>query len=193
LLELLAGLLIGYALALLPWAIALLSGTAVITERLDMNYWAILILAAAFFLLFTQAVMEEITNRAFPMRLWAHRSFLFRIIVPSIFFAAIHLAGEQFAFERFGILFAAGIAQSLAYALTGNIWFTSGVHAGANYAIFSISGLWYAGALVNVAGQPAFPHWLTVMIILIFLSLIYGFRRRYKPLVVTNPADLSAR
>ena len=78
--------------------------------------------------------MEETANRAFPMRLWQHRSLLFRVLVPSIFFAAIHFAGEEVSFERSGVLLIAGITSSLAYALTGNIWLASGLHAGANIA-----------------------------------------------------------
>ena len=139
LIELFVGLLIGFAFAILPWANALLSGTATIADRIGAhfdNYSIIFILAAAFFLLLIQGIVEEVANRAFPMRLWAHRSLIFRLLVPSIFFAAIHLADEQISFERIGILLAAGIIQSLAYALTGNVWFTSGVHTGANYATF---------------------------------------------------------
>lgn len=41
---------------------------------------------------------------------------LFRIIVPSIFFVAIHLPTEQFGFERIGVLFMAGLLQGIAYA-----------------------------------------------------------------------------
>ena len=184
LIELTVGLIIGFAFAILPWVIAVLSGTAAITDRIGAhfdNYLTARILAAAFFLLLLQGAVEEVANRAFPMRLWNHRSLLFRLLIPSIFFALIHLADEQFSFERTGILLAAGVIQSLAYALTGNIWFASGVHTGANYAVFSISGLWHAGAVVNVAGEPAFPNWIVVTIMLVFFSLTFGLLRRYKP------------
>lgn len=184
LIELIVGLTVGFAFAILPWMSALLSGTATITDRIGAhfdNYLIARILAAAFFLLLLQGIVEEVANRAFPMQIWEHRSLLFRLLVPSIFFAVIHLADEQFSFERIGILLAAGVIQSLAYALTGDVWFTSGVHAGANYATFSISGLWHAGAVVSVAGEPAFPNWIVVMIMLVLFSLIFGLLRRYKP------------
>jgi hypothetical protein len=59
----------------------------------------------------------------------------------------------------------------MAYALTGNVWFASGLHAGANYATFSMSGLWHAGALVNVVGQPAFPNWAGALMLFLLLGL----------------------
>ena len=172
--ELVAGLLLGAVFLLLPWILALWAGTAAVTDRIDAHfdfYSVIRIVTVAFILLFAQGVMEEVTNRAFPMRLWEHRSLLFRLILPSIFFAALHLADEQFTFERIGVLFAFGVILGLAYALTGNIWFASGVHAGANCANFSISGLWHAGAVVNIAGQPFYPNWVGITIMLVFFIL----------------------
>jgi membrane protease YdiL (CAAX protease family) len=170
--ELIIGLLIGFGFAFLPWAIALGTGAAAIAERAGdlFNAYSIAATAGAgFFLLLIQAVTEETANRAFPIRLWQHRSLLFRVLVPSIFFVAVHLVSEPFSFERAGILLMAGILQSFAYLLTGNIWFSSGIHAGANYALFSISGLWHAGALVRLEGQPAFPNWAAVLLLLVFL------------------------
>ncbi len=182
LLELSVGLGIGFVFAILPWAIALRSGTAAVTDRIEAHfdiYSAVLIVAGAFFLLFVQAVMEEVTHRAFPMRLWEHRSLLFRLALPSLFFAALHLADEQFAFERVALLFAFGVMLSLAYALTGNIWLASGVHAGANCTQFSISGLWHAGAVVNIAGQPAYSQWVGITIMLILFSVALVFARKF--------------
>ena len=119
--------------------------------------------------------MEEITNRAFPIRLWEHRSLLFRILVPSVIFALLHLADESFSFERIAVLIFAGIIQSLAYLLTGNIWFASGMHAGANFASFSVTGLWHAGAIVALTGEPAYSNWTaaaTMLAILIFVFVL---------------------
>ena len=192
LLELLIGLIIGFAFAILPWVNALLNETATIADRIGAhfdNYSIVRILAVAFFLLLIQGIVEEVANRAFPMRLWGHRSLAFRLIVPSIFFAAIHLADEQLSFERLFILLAAGIIQGFAYALTGNIWFTSGVHTGANYATFSISGLWHAGAIISIAGQPAFPNWLAVIVMLVLFSLTFGLLWHYKPTFIALSSD----
>jgi hypothetical protein len=74
----------------------------------------------------------------------------------------------------------AGVIQSFAYLLTGNVWFSSGAHAGANLATFSISGLWHAGAIMSVVGQPAFPNWIAVMLMLGAMSMAYFVSKRYK-------------
>jgi membrane protease YdiL (CAAX protease family) len=146
--ELVIGLVIGVAFFIAPWASALWLGTASIHDRITTHFDSFSvarILAVSSFMLLLQAIMEETTFRAFPMRLWEHRTLAFRMIVPSIFFVAIHLVSEPFSLERIGVLFMVGILQSIAYALTGNIWFASGLHAGANIAGFSIGGLWHAG------------------------------------------------
>lgn len=182
-LDLVIGALTGFAFVIAPWVNAFLRGTASISDRIDTHFDSLSvarILTIAFLLLLLQGIMEETANRAFPMRLWEHRSLAFRIIVPSIFFAAIHLADEQFGVERIGVLLMAGIVQSIVYALTGNIWLTSGVHTGANLASFSISGLWHAGAIVRVIGQPTIPNWVTVMIMLVVFSTTFALLRRYR-------------
>ena len=191
-LDLLIGILIGFAFAIAPWVNALLQGTASVYDRIDRhfdNLSVARILAVAFFLLLLQGIMEETAHRAFPMRLWEHRSLAFRIIVPSSFFAAIHLADEHFSFERMGVLFMAGLVQSIAYALTGNVWLTSGVHTGANLATFSVSGLWYAGAVVSVRGQPTIPNWITVMVMLAVFSATFAWLRWYKARLPSVPID----
>jgi hypothetical protein len=187
LLDLLAGLLIGFAIIVWPYLNALLTGTAAIgdriTEHFD-NLTALRVLTVAFFLLLLQGMTEETANRAFPMRLWEHRSHLFRILIPSIFFAAIHLADEEFSLERLGLLLMGGVTQSLAYTLTGNIWLSSGVHTGANLASFSISGLWHAGAVIALVGRVAIPNWLAVILMLVLFCIaviLHGRRKRESP------------
>jgi hypothetical protein len=193
-LDLVVGILIGFAFAVAPWVNALWRGTAAIRDSINAHFddfSVTRILVAAFFLLLLQAVAEETANRAFPMRLWENRSLAFRIIVPSIFFAAIHLADERFDFGRIGVLLMAGIVQSIAYALTGNIWLTSGVHAGANLASFSFSGLWHAGAVVSLRGQPTIPNWATVMVMLIGFGATFALLRRRQALL--PPVQTRAR
>jgi membrane protease YdiL (CAAX protease family) len=182
-LDLVVGILVGFAFAVAPWVNALWRGTATIHDRINAHFDSLSvarILAAAFFLLLLQAVVEETANRAFPMRLWEHRPLAFRLAVPSVFFAAIHLADEQFGFERLGVLFMAGVVQGIAYALTGNVWLASGVHAGANLASFSISGLWHAGAVLSVRGRPAVPGWVMVSIMLVVFGATFALLRRYR-------------
>jgi membrane protease YdiL (CAAX protease family) len=182
-LELLAGLVFGAVFAILPWVLALGNGTARVTDRAGAHFdgfSVIRMVGVGAFLLFVQGVMEEVTNRAFPMRIWEHRSLLFRLLVPAIFFAALHLADEQFAVQRVGILFAFAVILGLAYALTGNIWLASGLHIGGNIATWSISGLWHAGAVVNIAGQPAYPPWVSVLVMLLVMGVAFGVSRRYR-------------
>jgi membrane protease YdiL (CAAX protease family) len=188
--ELVIGLLMGVAFIIAPWASALWLGTASIHDRITTHFDSLSvarILTASFLMLLLQAIMEETTSRAFPMRLWEHRSFAFRMIVPSMFFVAIHLVSEQFSLERAGVLFIWGILQSIAYALTGNIWFASGLHAGANFAVSSINGLWHAGAIVALIGRPTIPYWAPGMIMLAVFSAVFVLQRRYRANVQPLP------
>ncbi|MGH9873505.1 MAG: CPBP family intramembrane glutamic endopeptidase [Pyrinomonadaceae bacterium] len=183
LLDLLIGLSAGFAFIIAPWVFALWLGTASIYDRITAHFDSLSvarILTVAFLLLLSQGILEETTNRAFPMRLWEHRSLAFRIIVPAIFFVAIHLPTEPFGFERVGVLFMAGVLQGIAYALTGNIWLSSGVHTGANLASFAPTGLWHAGAVVALIGQPTIPNWLAVMITLTVFSVTFALLRLYR-------------
>jgi membrane protease YdiL (CAAX protease family) len=182
-LDLVIGLLTGFAFTIAPWVSSLWRGTASIHDRITSHFDSFSvarILTVAFFMLLLQGMMEETTSRAFPMRLWEHRSLAFRMIVPSIFFVAIHLVSEPFNFERIGVLFMAGIVLSIAYALTGNVWFASGVHTGANFAGFSISGLWHAGAIVALIGRPTIPYWAPTIIMLAVFSAMFALQRRYR-------------
>lgn len=190
LMDLAIGILIGVAFVIVPWAVALFQGTASVYDRIDAHFDSFSvarILAVAFFMLLLASMMEETANRAFPMRLWDHRSLAFRLVVPSIFFVAIHLISEPFSFERIGILFIAGILQGIAYLLTGNIWFCSGLHAGANIAGFSVTGLWHAGAIVALVGRPAVPNWVAGLTMLVILSVILALSRRRKAKTLPEP------
>ena len=66
--------------------------------------------------------------------------------------------------------------QSFAYALTGNIWLSSGLHAGANLASFFPTGLWHAGAIVALVGNVPIPHLLMVMSLLVVLATVFVIR-----------------
>lgn len=190
-LDLIIGLIVGFAFAVAPWINAFLRNTAAITDRIDAHFDGFSIariLTFAFVLLLVQGVMEETANRAFPMRIWQHRSLLFRLAVPSLFFALIHLADENFSFERFSVLIIAGFIQGVAYALTGNIWFASGLHTGANVASFSITGLWHAGAIVSVSGYSTVPNWVTTFLFLVLLSVVFVLKQKYFPTEKEIPA-----
>ena len=186
------GAVAGFVLAAWPWAGALLTGGTFVRDRVGAHFdgaglafnlvWALL-------LLFASAFTEEVANRAFPMRLWRRRTLIFRLLVPSLFFAAAHLAGEPFAATRFALLVAGGVAQSLVYALAGNVWLPAGLHFGANFAGFFASGLWHAGAVVEVVGRPLAPGWVTTALILSASLAAFAIRRRDVREVTAEPGS----
>jgi hypothetical protein len=183
LMDLLGGILIGFVINIFPYAFALMSRTAVVTDRITAHFselTVIRILAVAFFLLLLQGLTEEVANRAFPIRLWSHRSIMFRILVPSIFFALIHFAGESFTFGRAGLLLLGGITQCFAYLLTGNVWLVSGTHAGANFASFAVSGLWHAGAIINIVGYLTVPNWTPAVVSFGLFGAAFIYFHKYK-------------
>lgn len=180
-LECAAGTVAGYVLGAWPWAFGLLTGASFVRERVGAHFGGAgvaRVLAAALLLLFASAFTEEVANRAFPVRLFSRRSLVFRLLVPSLFFAVVHLAGEPFAAGRFAALVAGGVAQSIAYALTGNVWLPAGLHFGANFASFSASGLWHAGAIVEVVGRPLVPDWAPTLLILVAALAALALLRR---------------
>lgn len=174
--DLVAGLIIGLVFFAAPMLISVWRGSAYVSDTIGSHFDTtsmIAVLSSAVVMLLLQSAMEETTHRAFPMRIWEHRSLLFRLLIPALFFVAIHLISETFEIERVIILLIAGIVQGLAYILTGNIWLTTGLHWGANVAGFSMSGLWHAGAVVNVFGPPAVPVWGMGLVMLVLLTFIY--------------------
>jgi membrane protease YdiL (CAAX protease family) len=175
------GAFAGFVLAAWPWAVGLWTGDSFVRDHVGAHFDGASVavtVAWALVLLFASAFTEEVVNRAFPMRLWRHRSLAFRVLVPSLFFAAAHLAGEPFGAGRFAALVAGGVAQSLAYALAGHVWLPAGLHFGANFAGFSASGLWHAGAVVEVVGRPLAPGWTPTLLILLVSLAAFALRRR---------------
>ncbi len=181
LLDLIGGLVVGFLFFSAPLWVSLWRGNAWITDHISAHFDTVSIivfLSGSALLLLLQAAMEETVNRAFPMTIWQHRSLLFRLLIPSLFFVLIHLVSETFEPERAVILLIAGFVHGLAFALTRNIWLTTGLHWGANVSGFSMSGLWHAGAVVNVAGTPAFPIWVMGLAMMALLSLALLIRHQ---------------
>lgn len=182
--ELVGGFIAGAMFFAAPLLIALWQGTASVTDTIGSHFDAfsiVGILTLGFVMLFLQAAMEETANRAFPMRIWEHRSLIFKLLLPSLLFVILHLVSESFEPQRAATLLIAGIVQGLAYALTGNIWFPTGLHFGANVAGFSMSGLWHMGAVVNVAGPPAASVWTMGLLMLVLLVVTLLIKERIRP------------
>ncbi len=147
---------LAFALCGWPWLVALATGEAHIADTLARQGASVHAAQIAFWLgaLVVNSLVEEAASRAFPMRLWAGRGLWLRAFVPSLLFAALHLADEPFRAGAFASRTLAGLSFSLAYAATGSIWLGAGLHTGVNYAIIWRQGSWHAGSLVKVEGRP---------------------------------------
>jgi membrane protease YdiL (CAAX protease family) len=139
-----------------PWLIALATGEAHVVDRLAAHRSEAPGAQVGFWLmaLVLNSVVEEFTNRAFPMRVLQGRALWVRVVIPSLIFALVHLADEPFRMSAFVSRALTGMTLSLAYAATGNIWLAVGAHTGINYSIIWRAGSWHAGSLAMLAGTP---------------------------------------
>ncbi len=158
----LLGMVIGFLLQSAPWLLGLTTGRLKVEDRVWAHFnpaGVVRVLCVGMFFLTLSSVLEEGACRAFPMALWERYPLAIRILVPSIFFAALHLADERFDLLQFYERFMFGVVLSVAYALTSNIWLAVGLHTGINYACFAVSGLWHTAALVKTSGRPVLLQW----------------------------------
>jgi membrane protease YdiL (CAAX protease family) len=163
----LLGMVIGFLLQSIPWLLGLTTGRLKIEDRVWAHFnpaGVVRVLCVGMFFLILTSVLEEGACRAFPMKLWERYSLALRILVPSFFFSGFKIAHQPFNLLSFYIRFMFGVVQSVAYALTNNIWFAVGLHTGINYACFAVSGLWHAAAVVKLSGSVARLEWATVII-----------------------------
>ncbi len=154
--ELALGALVAFVLYGWPWVVALATGQARVvddftqhplqTPPLQVGFWLVLLVI--------NSAVEELTNRAFPMRLLVGRKLWLRCLLPSLVFALAHLADEPFRLGAFASRTLSGVTLSMAYAATGNIWLAAGVHTGINYATIWHVGSWHSGSLVRLEGAP---------------------------------------
>jgi membrane protease YdiL (CAAX protease family) len=123
--------------------------------------------------------VEEATSRAFPIQVLRRYSALFRIFVPTLFFAIIHLADEKFSVSAFYSRIVAGVALSLGYFATGNVWLASGLHTGWNFGETWADGNWTAVAAVSVDGEPLGPAWIpnAIWTLLVIGASVWLWRR----------------
>jgi membrane protease YdiL (CAAX protease family) len=158
----LVGLTLGLIAAGWPLFVSLASGQMQVTETLFSRFEATGILgmlALGTVTLTANSIVEEATSRAVPFQLFRHRALLFRILVPALLFAALHLADEPFRLSSFYSRTIAGIVFGLAYLLTRDIWFASGLHTGTNQAVLLASGKWHMGALFLASGERFGSAW----------------------------------
>lgn len=158
--------LVGLALGLVatgwPLFVSLASGQMQVSETLFSRFEATGILgmlALGTVTLTANSIVEEATSRAVPFQLFRHRALLFRLLVPALLFAALHLADEPFRLGAFYSRTLAGIVFGLAYLLTRDIWFASGLHTGTNQVVLLASGKWHMGAIFLASGERFGSAW----------------------------------
>lgn len=187
----LVGFLIGFALNSWAWLVGLITGTAMVRDHIGLHFDGLGItraLLTGVSIAIANSLLEEVTNRAFPMMLWRHRSLAFRMFVPSVFFAAQHLIDESFDLARFVYLISLGVVLSAAFALTGNIWLGVGLHTGYLLASVSLSGLWHLGAIVAVRGEPLLPVWVLDLLLGVLAIAAFVWLRFRERTVQPAPA-----
>lgn len=179
----LMGLMLGLVVAGWPLFVSLATGQMRVTETLFSRFEATGILgmlALGTVTLTANSIVEEATSRAVPFQLFRHRALLFRVLVPALLFAAIHLADEPFRLGAFYSRTIAGIVLGLAYLLTRDIWFASGLHTGTNQAILLASGKWHMGAFFLASGERFGSAWAdTVSWTLLAVGLGWMLLRRH--------------
>jgi membrane protease YdiL (CAAX protease family) len=161
------GMVIGFLVQSIAWLLGLTTGRLKVEDRVWAHFnpaGVVRVLCVGMFFLILSSVVEEGACRAFPMKLWERYPLALRILVPSFFFAALHLADERFKLLPFYMRFMFGVVQSVGYALTNNIWFAVGLHTGINYAYFAVNGLWHAAAVVDLSGRLGWLQWVPVII-----------------------------
>lgn len=139
----------------------------------------LLMFSLGLFSLTYNSVMEEVSSRAVPLMLFRRHSIFFRIFVPALFFAALHLAAEPFRLSAFYNHVLAGAIFAVAYLMTRNIWLASGLHTGMNLGVLYDSGRWQMGALIKAEGRPVGPEWMEMAVwtVLVLLGMWWLYRR----------------
>ncbi len=182
LLHLLTATCIAFLIAAGRKLLGFAAGSMQLTDSIGAHFSAagvMLMLCMGLFSLTFNSVMEEISSRAVPVMLFRQHSILFRIFVPALFFAALHLAAEPFRLSSFCSHVVSGAVFAGAYLLTRNIWLASGIHTGGNLGVLFDSGRWQMGAIIKAEGTPVGPEWLELLIwSLLLLFTIYWLYRR---------------
>ncbi|MBF5041529.1 MULTISPECIES: type II CAAX prenyl endopeptidase Rce1 family protein [Myxococcaceae] len=146
-----------------------------------------LLMAAGALSLTANSVMEEVCSRAFPLMLWREKSLAFRLLVPALLFAALHLAVEPFRAGAFAQRTVAGLAFSALYLLTRNVWLAAGVHTGTNEAVLFTTSRWQMGGLFATEGAAWGPEWLPLALwTLLFVGVLAVLVQRERAAVQTG-------
>jgi membrane protease YdiL (CAAX protease family) len=189
------GTAVAYAIGAWPTLLAILLGQQRVTDTMWAHFGPLgiaqnLLIGGIF--LVANSLSEEAANRAFPMQLMRRYSVVLQVLVPSVIFAAVHLADESFRPSAFLFRTVAGVVFSLCYALTRNIWLASGVHTGMNLSSVWCRGQWHVGSLVALEGSDVGPEWLVDAIwLVIAVGGLWILRRRLAPAAAAPPTATS--
>ena len=181
-LHLVVGALMAFLLSAWTTLFGFATGAMRVTDTIGAHFstaGVLLMLSLGLFSLTYNSVMEEVSSRAVPLMLFRRHSIFFRIFVPALFFAALHLAAEPFRLSSFYNHVLAGALFAVAYLLTRNIWLASGLHTGMNLGVLYDSGRWQMGALIKAEGTPVGPEWLVMVMwtVLVLLGVWWLYRR----------------
>jgi membrane protease YdiL (CAAX protease family) len=190
--DFLAGTLVGLIVIGIPTMLGLVFGTMSIADSIRKHLSPLgifLYLGLGIVLLLGNSVSEEITSRAYPMQLFRDKALWVRIIIPSIFFATLHLADESFDLSAFYDRTIVGIVLGIAYAMTENIWLASGLHTGTNAAVVWTNGAWWVGALIKTSGRPLLSDWTINLVwtLVSVLGFVFLLRRRSTSETIQRP------
>ena len=170
-----AGLAAGALLNAWPWLIALATGEAVILYSTAAGGAIALGLSIAL----ANAFLEEVTSRAFPLRLFDDWPVPRAILLSAALFALQHFTEGPLRIDSVIYLTALGVIFAAAYVATGNIWLGTGIHAGYFYASVIPTGRAHLGAWFATGGAPVAPLWVVdAIVIAIAVVLLNAVRRR---------------
>lgn len=193
---LLIGFVVGVLLVSLKYAVLILSAenveySYVIPKDISivtyLGYYSYFIIG----FIFWNSFIEELATRAYPIqKLKDHLNPHIIFIIMGLIFTLGHFVLNEFTIGYFLSLFLFSYCFSLLYYYSNSIWLPIGLHSGANWVGFSLSGTnWKLGAIYNVEMYNV-PNWSYhygfVVILAVFLLLIVflnkkGFFGRYFP------------
>jgi membrane protease YdiL (CAAX protease family) len=170
----------------------LAAGTMRVTDSLTQHFppgALVLVVLMAFAVLTLNSLNEEACSRAVPLGLVRRSPLWARVLLPALVFSLLHVVVEPFRLDAFLQRTLAGVAFSVAYLLTRDIWFAAGLHTGQNAGVLLGTGRWYMGGLLVVEGERWGSEWAQPAVLsLLTLAGLWVLYRREAPVA---PATLA--
>jgi membrane protease YdiL (CAAX protease family) len=166
--DLLFGLLLGVLALSFAVLIAVVAGGLEFTRNQNAAQSAILLTLGYSLIIFAfAAAAEEVLFRGYMLQTFARANLAwFAILLPSLFFGAVHLGNNDSSWLSTINTFIAGILFSVAYLKTRTLWLPFGLHLMWNWVQGSFFGIEVSGT-TEVSTAPILieidhgPIWLT--------------------------------